>query len=477
MDQVAIIGAGPAGLTTAWELTNHGWPVTVIESDPTYVGGIARTVRYKDYCIDIGGHRFFSKSKEIEALWSAMLPEGLLRRPRKSRIYFAGRFISYPLKPFDVFARLGPWESAACAASYLKAYLFPVQNPENYEEWIVNKFGQRLYRHFFKSYTEKVWGLECNEISPDWAAQRIKSFSLGKALLHAVPGRKRGPVQTTLIDAFRYPSKGPGMLWESCAATLKQRGAKLVMGQRVTGVERLGPRHYRIEHRGADGAVSTLEAAHVVCSAPMSELVRSLRPSPPPDVLEIAASLRYRALVLVALIAKDPRTFDDTWIYIQDARVQMGRLQNYKAWSPDMVPEPDRIALGCEYFCTEGDERWNMSDEELVNQASSELDRIGLLPRANVVDACVVRQAKAYPVYDRDYVSRVARLMEAVRKDFPELHLVGRNGLHRYNNQDHSMMTALLAARNIMAGENRFDVLRVNQDAEYIEELPPGAEG
>ena len=376
-----------------------------------------------------------------------------------------------------MFSQLGAGEAAAGALSYLAARLFPVEKPDNYEDWIVNQFGQRLYRHFFKTYTEKVWGLECRDISADWAAQRIKSFSFAKAIVNALPlaVRRRREVETTLIDSFRYPRKGPGMLWEACAATLRERRAAILMGRRVTRIERLDGGGFRLEHRGVDGSASTLEAAHVLSSAPLLDVVRALAPAPSADVCAAAAALRYRALVLVVLIARDPRTFEDTWIYVQDAGVKMGRVQNYKAWSPEMVPHPDHIVLGCEYFCTEDDGCWNMSDGDLVRQASAELDRMGLLPRASVFDSCVVRQRKAYPVYDRGYAPRVERVMTAISRDFPRLHLMGRNGMHRYNNQDHSMMTALLTARNIIAGQARFDVLRVNQDAEYHEALPGSA--
>ena len=469
MEQVAIIGAGPAGLTAAWELSEHGWPVTILEADPKYVGGLARTVRYKDFLVDVGGHRFFSKSREIEALWSRMLPHDLLLRPRKSRIYFAGRLVAYPLKPLDVFARLGPFEAAACTASYLKARVLPTTRANDYKAWIVDRFGERLYRHFFQTYTEKVWGMPCDELSPDWAAQRIRTFSLGKAFLNVLPGAQRRRRETTLIDSFRYPRRGPGMLWEACAQALRARGIEIQMGARVSRVERLRSGGYRIRHARAEGSTASLEASHVITSAPLADLSRALVPTPSLGMLDAARGLRYRALVLVVLIAKDPRTFDDTWLYVQDASIQMGRIQNYKAWSPELVPDPDAIALGCEYFCTEGDTRWNTSDRALIEQASAELDRMGLLPRENVFDACVIRQPKAYPVYDRDYATRVERVMSTLRRDFPGLHLVGRNGMHRYNNQDHSMMTALLTARNIVAGTPRFDVLRVGQDAEYLE--------
>lgn len=478
MKRVAIIGAGPAGLTAAWELTAHGWPVTVLETDPQDVGGIARTVRYKGYAIDVGGHRFFSKSDEIEALWSAILPNDFLQRPRKSRIYFAGNFVDYPLRPLEVCLKLGAVEAIACASSYVKAQVSPVKSPQSYEAWIVNQFGQRLYETFFKTYTEKVWGLGCGDISPDWAAQRIRTFSLGRALLNALPGatRDRRRIATTLVESFRYPRKGPGMMWEACAAKIRERGATLLMGRRVTRIERLGERGYRVEHCAKDGAVLNLEVDHVVCSAALSDAVKALLPTPPAAVLEAASELRYRALLLVVLIARDPGTFDDTWIYVQDADLRMGRLQNYKAWSPEMVPDPEKIALGCEYFCTEGDEDWRRSDEELVARASAELDRMGLLPKDNIVDSCVIRQPKAYPVYDHGYALRIERVMAGLSKDFPGVHLVGRNGMHRYNNQDHSMMTALLTARNILAGRELFNVRQVGQDAEYLEEIPTGAD-
>jgi protoporphyrinogen oxidase len=468
MERVAIIGAGPAGLTAGWELTAHGCPVTILEADPKYVGGLARTERYKDFLVDIGGHRFFSKSVEIQALWSQMLPDDLLVRPRKSRIYFAGRFVRYPLNPLDVFARLGPFEAAACTASYLRARAAPAATTSDYKAWIVDRFGERLYRHFFETYTEKVWGVPCDELSADWAAQRIRTFSLGKAILNALPGAPRRGRETTLIDSFQYPRRGPGMLWEACAATIEARGAAILMGAHVCRVERLATDRYRLHYQQAGGKEASIEAAHVIVSAPLAELTRTVEPAPARSVLEAARSLRYRALVLVVVFARDPHTFDDTWLYVQDASIQMGRIQNYKAWSPEMVPEPDVMALGCEYFCNEGDERWHMSDRALVEHASAELDRMGLLPRQNVFDACVIRQPKAYPVYDRGYAGRVERVLSALRHDFPDLHLVGRNGMHRYNNQDHSMMTALLTARNILAGSARFDVRRVH-DAEYLE--------
>lgn len=478
MSKIAIIGAGPAGLTAAWELSRHDQQVTVLEADPIYVGGISRTVQYKGFCFDIGGHRFFSKSREVEALWSEMLPDGMLDRPRSSRIYYGGRFFSYPLRPFEALATLGPVEAAACVASYARARVYPVPNPDNFEDWVVNQFGERLYRIFFKTYTEKVWGMSCREISADWAAQRIKGLSLSSAVLNAfrLAPKERSGVVKTLIDSFRYPRRGPGMLWEASAATLRERGVEIRLGRRVTGLERMEDGRYRLEHRGASGDVEHVEAEHVVSSAPIAEILPGLTPTPSAEALAAAAGLGYRDFLIVVLIGKDPGTMRDNWIYIQDPGVKVGRVQNFKSWSPDMVPNPDQVALGCEYFCNEGDELWRMEDARLVELASSELDRIGLFPRAAVADACVVRQRKAYPVYDARYAERVERVRAELAARYPNLHLVGRNGMHKYNNQDHSMMTALLTARNIVAGEARFDVWRVNQDAEYHEAGEAGAE-
>lgn len=482
---VVIIGAGPAGLTAAYLLTRAGAAVTVLERDPRYVGGISRTVEYQGFRFDIGGHRFFSKSQEVEDLWTELLGDDLLHRPRSSRIYYGGKFYAYPLKALEALRNLGIIESARCVASYAKARLFPVKNPRTFEDWVSNKFGKRLFGIFFKTYTEKVWGMNCSEISADWAAQRIKGLSLSTAILAAVFPKKKKPAdrsQTikTLIDTFRYPRKGPGMMWEAAADRTRAQGGDIRMGAQVTALEKLpeGSR-WRVGFRAGEGDaddVEWIEADHVISSAPMRELAACIRPALPAAVLEAAAKLRYRDFLTVALIVRPTNRFDDNWIYIHEPGVKVGRVQNFASWSPEMVPDKNLVCYGLEYFCFEGDGLWSSADADLVALASRELESLGLVKAGDVIDGHVVRQPKAYPVYDDEYARHVETIRHELETHSPGLHLVGRNGMHKYNNQDHAMMTAMLTARNILAGERLFDVWNVNQDAEYHEAGDRGAQ-
>ncbi|MDQ4123531.1 MAG: NAD(P)/FAD-dependent oxidoreductase [Acidobacteriota bacterium] len=474
--RVAIIGAGPAGLTAAYTLLKKDKEieVTIIEADPQYVGGISRTVRYKDFRFDIGGHRFFSKSKEVEDFWTEILPNDMLDRPRSSRIFYRGEFFSYPLKAFDALLKLGVMESALCMMSYGKARLKPVSNPKNFEDWVSNQFGKRLFSIFFKTYTEKVWGMNCKDISADWAAQRIKGLSLASAVKTALLPKKkpknRSEVIKTLIDTFRYPRLGPGMMWEACAEKVKDMGGKLLMGQRVSGCNWDDHRKtWSVKFQDSNGEENQIQADHIVSSAPLRELGLSLTPKLPESALKAAGSLRYRDFLTVALIIKDREQFSDNWIYIHDPNVKVGRIQNFKSWSPEMVPNPELSCYGLEYFCFEGDGLWSSTDEQLLQLAKSEIEKIGLAKAVDVVDGCVVRQAKAYPIYDDEYAAHVESLKNEMETRFPTLHVVGRNGMHKYNNQDHAMMTAMLCAENILAGERLYDVWQVNQDAEYHE--------
>jgi protoporphyrinogen oxidase len=470
---VAIIGAGPAGLTAAYLLSKQEVPVVVLEADPTYVGGISRTARYKGFHFDIGGHRFFSKSKEVEDFWSEILPNDMLERPRSSRIYYRGKFFSYPLKAGEALWKLGVFESARCVLSYLKARLFPHKSPRSFEDWVTNQFGSRLFNIFFKTYTEKVWGMSCKEISADWAAQRIKGLSLKSAILNALfkPKPKvRGEVIKTLIDSFRYPRKGPGMMWEACAAKVKEMGGVIEMGQKVVAAHwDATDELWTITHKDQQGRTHTTQARHVISSAPMRALVNGISPSVSPECLHAANSLKYRDFLTVMLILKDRQLFSDNWIYIHDPSVKVGRIQNFKSWSPEMVPDPSLCCYGLEYFCFEGDGLWNSSDAELIEQAKTELEKVGLGKATDVLDGCVVRQPKAYPVYDDDYATHVGTVRDELEENFPTLHLVGRNGMHKYNNQDHAMMTAMLCVQNILAEKPIYDLWNVNQDAEYHE--------
>jgi protoporphyrinogen oxidase len=469
---VVIIGAGPAGLTASYLLTKQGIPVTVLEADPEYVGGISRTVDYKGFKFDIGGHRFFSKSREVEELWTELLPNDMLDRPRSSRIYYRGRFFAYPLKAFEALIKLGIWQSTLCMLSYFKARLFPIPNPKNFEDWVSNQFGKRLFGIFFKTYTEKVWGMSCKDISADWAAQRIKGLSLGSAIWNALkpkrPQTNRKNVIKTLIDSFRYPRKGPGMMWEAAAAKTRQAGGQVLMGCKVEHLQfDEKTKKWTVTYTDPNGAKQTVEGRHVISSAPMRELAHSLEL--PRETQLLADKLKYRDFLTVALILKERELFDDNSIYIHDPSVKVGRILNFKSWSPELVPDPEYCCYGLEYFCFEGDDLWNQTDEALIELAKTELQKLGLGAKGDVLDGCVVRQPKAYPVYDDGYADVVETVRQQMEARYPTLHLVGRNGMHKYNNQDHAMMTAMLTVQNIVAERKLFDIWQVNQDAEYHE--------
>ncbi len=471
---VAIIGAGPAGLTAAYLLGKAGYSVTVIEKDPVYVGGISRTVEHQGFRFDIGGHRFFSKSQPVVDLWNEILPDDFIERPRMSRIYYEGKFYSYPLRAFEALGNLGIWRSTLCMASYAKAKLRPNPTVRSFEDWVVNQFGHKLYSIFFKTYTEKVWGMPCDTMSADWAAQRIKGLSLGGAVLDGLKrslGLNKKPndgMQTkTLLESFRYPRLGPGMMWDAARDKVLGHGNTILMGHALKQLAEDSTGRWRVTATDRDGATVTIDAGHVVSSAPMRELAGRLHPLP--TTLPQASALRYRDFLTVALMIKSPDLFPDNWIYIHDSKVKVGRVQNFRSWSPEMVPDPDIACVGLEYFCFEGDGLWASSDADLIALATKEMAILGLCDPAHVTGGAVVRQEKAYPVYDEDYRDNVDALREEIEARHPTLHCVGRNGMHRYNNQDHAMMTAMLTVRNIQAGARIHDIWSVNEDAEYHE--------
>ena len=467
------IGGGPAGLTAAYELVKYGREVLVLEADPEYVGGIARTIRQGGFCFDIGGHRFFSKSVEVTGWWKEVLGDDLLVRPRKSRIYYAGKFYPYPLDLLKTLENLGIVESSLCVLSYLKARLLPNRNPKNFEEWVTNQFGARLFRIFFKTYTEKVWGMNCRDIAADWAAQRIKGLSLAAALQNALAGalgwkRGQGKIKT-LIEQFLYPRLGPGMMWEAAARKIEAQGGKVQLGTRVEHMRRdTATGQWQVTASGAHGE-QTFICQQVISTMPLRELAHAVEGTPP-HVLAAANKLGYRDFLTVALVLEDRKMFDDNWIYVHAPEVQVGRIQNFKAWSPDMVSAPGLVCYGLEYFCFEGDGLWQSSDDDLIALATRELVQLGLAHADDVRGGYVVRQKKAYPVYDATYEANVDIIRQWLERDCPNLQVVGRNGMHKYNNQDHSMMTAMLAVKNILAEKTVYDVWQVNQDAEYHEE-------
>lgn len=471
---VAIIGAGPAGLTAAYQLTKLGYSVTVIEKDPIYVGGISRTVEHEGFRFDIGGHRFFSKSQEVVDLWNEVLPDDFIERPRMSRIYYEGKFYSYPLRAFEALFNLGIWRSTMCMASYARWKLFPHKETKSFEQWVVNQFGHKLYSIFFKTYTEKVWGMPCDEMSADWAAQRIKGLSLGGAVIDGLKrslglNRRKndGMAVKTLLETFRYPRQGPGMMWDAARDRVVEGGNRVLMG---TSLHQLShdevSGRWRVACKRGDETF-VVNAGHVISSAPMRELAGRIHPLP--QTLPSALDLSYRDFLTVALMIRSDDLFPDNWIYIHDPRVKVGRVQNFRSWSPEMVPDEKMACVGLEYFCFEGDGLWSAPDADLVDLATRELAQLGLVDPADVAGGVVVRQEKAYPVYDDAYRANVTAMRDELAVKYPTLHLVGRNGMHRYNNQDHAMMTAMLTVRNIHAGEKLYDIWDVNEDAEYHE--------
>jgi len=459
----AVLGGGPAGLTGAYTFGLRGRPAVVFEADGS-VGGIAKTVEFNGYRFDLGGHRFFTKLKQVERLWESVVGEEFLTRPRLSRIYYDGKYFSYPLTSKDVVGRLGLLESTRCALSYLWAQRHRNREAETFEEWVTARFGHRLYEAFFKSYTEKVWGIPGTEIRSLWAAQRIKNFSLWHAAL-TILGLRREHV-TTLIEEFRYPRLGPGQMWELMQERLEERYAIPV--QRNHRVVQVGHENGRVHNLVV--RTNSHETEYVVdgvlSSLALRDLIHTFEPAPPAQVLEAASQLRYRDFCLVALMTRQADPFPDNWIYIHDPGTRAGRVQNFGAWSPDMVV-PGTTCLGVEYFCFEGDDIWEMPDDQAVAMATEEMARIGLVDPDQVFDGVKVRVPKAYPMYDLQYETALETVKEYLA-GFENLQTCGRNGLHRYNNQDHSMWTAILAALNLIDGASH-DVWSVNAEEVYLE--------
>ncbi|KRA80805.1 NAD(P)/FAD-dependent oxidoreductase [Altererythrobacter sp. Root672] len=477
---VVIVGAGPAGLTAGYLLSKAGKSVAIIEKDATYVGGISRTVEHEGYRFDIGGHRFFSKSQAVVDLWNEILPDDFIQRPRMSRIYYEGKFYSYPLRAFEALRNLGILRSTACMLSYGWAKLFPIKDVRSFEDWTSNQFGKKLYSIFFKTYTEKVWGMPCDQMSADWAAQRIKGLSLWGAV---IDGLKRslglnkrpndGQSVKTLLETFRYPRLGPGMMWDAARDRIVERGGRVFMAHSLKQLHSDGQGGWRLTASGPDGEL-VIRAAHAISSAPMRELAARLHPLPESTIK--ASNLKYRDFLTVALMIRSDDLFPDNWIYIHDSKVQVGRVQNFRSWSPEMVPDESVACVGLEYFCFEGDGLWSMSDAKLIELAKREMAILGLVAPEKVIGGAVVRQEKAYPVYDETYAANVEAMRTELEEKHPTLHLVGRNGMHRYNNQDHAMMTAMLTVENILAGQRIYDTWCVNEDAEYHEAGDEGAE-
>ncbi|MGQ0823418.1 MAG: NAD(P)/FAD-dependent oxidoreductase [Actinomycetota bacterium] len=470
---IVVIGAGPAGLTAAYQLTKRGVAPIILESDAV-VGGISRTAQRDGWRFDIGGHRFFTKVREVEALWFEILgPDDFLRRPRLSRIYYKGKFYDYPLVAMNALRNLGLIEAIRCGLSYLWVRVHPPKDRSTLEGFVASRFGWRLYRHFFKTQSEKVWGVPCTEIGADFGAQRIKDLSLLRAVLDAltpkfVKAHRSNEQQiTSLIEEFNYPKFGPGMMWERCTELVTAAGTKVHFGATVATIERENGRAVAVV-ADTDAGAQRYECDHVISSMPISALLRAMDPPASLEVLAAAGALRYRDFITVALVVPEADGFPDNWIYVNDPAVKVGRIQNFGQWSPYLVKD-GRTCLGLELFVQEGDEWWTMADDDLIENATKELCQIGLLDDpARVESGYVVRMPKAYPFYDAHFKENVAVLAEWLSIHTPNVHPVGRNGMHRYNNQDHSMLTAMLTVENIFGASH--DIWAVNVEAEYHEE-------
>lgn len=459
---VYVVGAGPAGLAAAHELIQRDCPVVVLEKSDK-VGGLARTETYKGARFDIGGHRFYTKVPEIQKLWTEMLGEDFRTVRRLSRIYYQGKFFKYPISLPDALANLGFVESVRIMGSFLWAKIFPFADEKSFEHWVINRFGRRLYTIFFKTYTEKVWGISCDRIQAEWAAQRIKDLSITSAIKNALfPGNQ----VKSLIDEFHYPLLGPGMMWERFSQWVQSKGGQVSLNANVTKILHDESKVTAIGVKTEQGE-EELPLGSLVSSMPLDELVARLEPAAPTKVRKAAAGLHYRAFILVGLVVGG-KLFPDNWLYIHSPDFKVGRIQNFRNWSAEMAPGPGITNIGMEYFCHQGDDLWRAADAELIALASQELVELGLAEPQQVRDGFVIRQTKAYPVYDEYYMDNL-KVIRAYLESFGNLHTIGRNGMYRYNNQDHSMLTGILAARNL-AGENH-DLWTVNTERSYYEEF------
>ncbi len=480
--EVVVIGAGPAGLTAAYQLSKQGVRSTILESD-SVVGGISRTVERDGWRFDIGGHRFFTKVESVDNLWFEILgKDEFLQRPRMSRILYRGKLYDYPLKPVNVLRNIGPLEAVRCVASYAMVKVRPPKDTSNLEGFYVSQFGWRLYEHFFRRYNEKVWGVPTKEMSADFGAQRSKGMSLSTAIIDAFTPKRvknrqsRGSQVTSLIESFNYPKYGPGQMWERCTEILAERDSPVHFEMDVVGIEHADGAAHAVIALDRDGTAHRYECTDVVSSMPMGELLLAMSPPVDERTATAARGLTYRDFMTVALVVPQEFSFPDNWIYIHDPAVKVGRIQNFGSWSPYLVKE-GRTCLGLEFFVNEGDSMWTKSDEELIAQAKQEIQQLGLADASKVEAGYVVRMPKAYPVYDEFYKSNVAVLREWIAANAPNVMPSGRNGMHKYNNQDHSMLTAMLSAENILGAAH--DVWTVNVEAEYHEESGPrpGSEG
>lgn len=466
--KIIILGAGPAGLGAGLELIKNGTKPLILEKE-SIVGGISRTINYKGYRFDIGGHRFFTKSKEISELWQkTLLPEEFLKRKRLSKIYYRNRLFFYPLKPLNALFNLGFINSLLVILSYFKAKIFPKKPENTFDRWVINRFGKKLFNILFKTYTEKLWGIPCQEIEAKWAAQRIKGLSLATAVKNAFFPQGGGKIKT-LINEFYYPKYGPGMMYERMARNIEMSNGQVLLNQEVVNIYHQKNKILNIEAKNRD-KISAYEGDYFISSLPLTELIKKLKPAAPFDILKAAKSLKFRSLLTINLILEIAGDlFPDNWIYIHSPEVKIGRIQNYKNWSPYLTPKNGNYtSLGLEYFCDENDEFWNRKDEELIALAIKELEIIKIVKNFQFQDGFVVRIPKAYPIYAFDYQKHLS-VIKSYLSNFKNLQTMGRGGCFQYNNMDHSILSGIAAAKNILGAD--YNLWNINIDEEYQEEI------
>jgi len=464
-DKVVIIGTGPSGMACAYTLVNANQPTTIIEKDGT-VGGLCRTINFHGYLFDIGGHRFLSKSKEINHLWHEIMGDDMISVRRLSRIYYRKRYFKYPLSFINTFWNLGPIESLLCVISYLEYKVFKKEDDSTFEGWITNRFGKRLYEIFFKTYTEKVWAVPCEKISADWAVQRIRGLSLKVAIQKALFGKKRrGP--KTLSEEFLYPRTGPGEFYNRLKDKISESGSEFLFHRDVVGIKHEGKKIVSIENDGHRREKKEMAVNYLFSSIPLTTLIKILKPSPPADVVSAAEQLHFRSFVVVNVILDKKDIFSDQWIYVHSPEVRLGRIQNYKNWSPAMVADPNKTSLGLEYFCTVGDALWEMNDIDLIDYAMKELEKIGIASRKHLIHGFVVRQADVYPIYHLGYKVHVD-IIRRYLSQFSNFQTIGRQGLFRYDNSDHALLTGIYAAKNFLS-EGSSNLWSLDADEGYLE--------
>lgn len=513
-----IIGAGPAGLTAALELLRRTDITPIVLEATQEIGGISRTICYKGNRMDIGGHRFFSKSDRVMNWWLELMPAAtagttdisyqhqsrtvsfesageqdservMLIRPRKSRIYYLRRFFDYPIRlSLDTLKKLGLARTVRVGLSYLFSRFHQIKPEKSLEDFFINRFGRQLYLTFFKSYTEKVWGVPCQEISAEWGAQRIKGLSLSSAILHFIKSSfsngnsdvSQKNTETSLIEQFLYPKLGPGQLWEYVAQLVEEKGGQVLKGWKVTKIHTNGASISSVEAENSDGETRQFAGDYFFSTMPVKDLIRAIGPQAPENVQTVSEGLQYRDFITVGLLAnrlgvreKDGTLLKDTWIYVQEPDVLLGRLQIFNNWSPYMIADPSKVWIGLEYFCYENDSLWSMKDDEIFDLAVNEIEKIGIISSNDVIDGHVVRVPKTYPAYFGSYED--FPLVREYTDGFQNLFLVGRNGMHKYNNQDHSMLTAMTAVDNIVSGiTDKSNLWEINTEQEYHEESNRG---